>query len=253
MPRSNSRDEVAEPIDGRDGTPRRLKQYVIAAGSMAATVGGVTGAVHAAVVTSSGSGPVWTGSVSAAGTQSNFVWGDAFLNGKFGALVIQAGATSTGARYMTMKNSAGGGRVHVGRLATGAVIGAAGSTLFNLAQGFVKVRSNGSNAGWNTQPQTNMSAWSFDSNEPSDAVRGFLAFRIPSGSDYYYGYFDLEFARSSQAPGSSLSMTIHGWAYESTLNQSITISGATAVPGGAGLAALACGAVGLRGRRRSRD
>lgn len=240
--------EGVHPFRGQVEVPDRLKHYAIAAGAVATAVGGVTGASDAAVVMSSGSGPVWTGSVSASGTQSNSAWGDAFLNGKFWGVAIQNGPTASGARYMTMRNFSG--RVHVGRLATGAVIGATGSTLFNLPQNLVKVRSAGSNAGWNAQPQTNMSAWSFGS---SNAVRGFLAFRITSGSDYYYGYFDLEFARSSQAPGSTFSMTIHGWAYESTLNQSITISGAAAVPGGAGLAALAFGAAGLRGRRRSRN
>jgi len=234
------------PTRGRDDASAQLKNYAIAAGAVATAVGGVTGVSNAAIVTSSGSGPVWAGSVNAAGTQSNSAWGDAFLNNKFWAVVIQAGSTATGARYMTFKNSVG--RVHVGRLSTGAVIGATGSTLFDLPQGFVKVRSNGgSNAGWSAQPQTNMTSWSFGT---SNAVRGFLAFRLGSTGQFNYGYFDLEFTRSSIAPGSTFAMTFHGWAYESTANQSITISGAAAVPGGAGLAALALGAAGVRGRRR---
>jgi hypothetical protein len=233
------------PTRGRDDASAQLKNYAIAAGAVATAVGGVTGASNAAIVTSSGSGPVWAGSVNAAGTQSNSAWGDAFLNNKFWAVVIQAGSTATGARYMAFNNFVG--RVHVGRLSTGAVIGANESTLFDLPQGFVKVQSNGSNAGWNAQPQTNMTSWSFGT---SNAVRGFLAFRLGSTGQFNYGYFDLEFTRSSQAPGSTFAMTVHGWAYESTANQSITISGAAAVTGGAGLAALALGAAGVRGRRR---
>jgi hypothetical protein len=46
-------------------------------------------------------------------------------------------------------------------------------------------------------------------------------------------------------------VTVFSWSYDDTGNP-ITI-GPTAVPGGAGLAALAFGAAGLRGRRRSRN
>lgn len=85
------------------------------------------------------------------------------------------------------------------------------------------------------------------------SARGFLAFRISDGaSDHYYGYLDLEMSRSGVETNSTLTITIHGWAYESTAGQQIVIGGAAAVPGGAGLAALAVGAAGLRGRRRSR-
>jgi len=154
------------PTCGRDDASAQLKNYAIAAGAVATAVGGVTGASNAAIVTSSGSGPVWAGSVNAAGTQSNSAWDDAFLNNKFWAVVIQAGSTAAGARYMTFKNFAG--RVHVGRLSTGAVIGATGSTLFDLPQGFVKVRSNGgSNAGWSAQPQTN---WRSDSEAQANST-----------------------------------------------------------------------------------
>lgn len=84
------------------------------------------------------------------------------------------------------------------------------------------------------------------------SVRGFFAFRIADGSgDYYYGYFDVEVSRTGIDSNSTMSVTIHGWAYNSVAGQ--LISTPCAVPGGTGLAALAVGAAGLRGRRRSRN
>jgi MYXO-CTERM domain-containing protein len=46
-------------------------------------------------------------------------------------------------------------------------------------------------------------------------------------------------------------VTVYSWSYDDT-GAAITIA-PTAIPGGAGLAALAFGAAGLRGRRRSRN
>jgi MYXO-CTERM domain-containing protein len=54
-------------------------------------------------------------------------------------------------------------------------------------------------------------------------------------------------------PSAAGATTVSRWAYESTTGTGITTPTASAVPGGAGLAALAFGAAGLRGRRRSRN
>lgn len=85
------------------------------------------------------------------------------------------------------------------------------------------------------------------------AIRGYLGFRFSdNGVDVFYGYFDLEISRTGDDANSSLSVTVHGWAYNSIAGQSITIGSPSAIPGGAGLAALAFGAAGLRCRRRRR-
>ena len=74
-----------------------------------------------------------------------------------------------------------------------------------------------------------------------------LTFRITDFGNTYYGWLDLQ---TQQDASKNLTLTIHGWAYSTG---SILVGTApVAIPGGTGLAALACGAAGLRGRRRSR-
>lgn len=86
------------------------------------------------------------------------------------------------------------------------------------------------------------------------SIRGFVPIRFTIGAGTHYGYFDLEVFRTGIRINSAIGFTLHGWAYNDQAGQSIAM-GATpsAVPGGAGLAALAFGAAGLRGRRRSRN
>lgn len=94
--------------------------------------------------------------------------------------------------------------------------------------------------------------WSLGIVNSADSVRGYLGFRFSDGKSDFYGYFDVELARNGRSKSTStFSMIIHGWAYDDS-GAPITISAPVAIPGGAGLAALAAGAVGLRGRRRSR-
>ncbi len=80
----------------------------------------------------------------------------------------------------------------------------------------------------------------------ADGATGYFGFRLPSGSDKVYGW--IEVTRISDAV-----LLISRWAYESQTNTGITTPAASAVPGGTGLAALAIGAAGLRGRRRGRN
>jgi len=70
----------------------------------------------------------------------------------------------------------------------------------------------------------------------------YVGFLARNGSAVHFGW--LEFTLSGG------DYTISRWAYESSAG--VSISTPSAVPGGAGLAALAIGAAGLRGRRRSR-
>ena len=81
---------------------------------------------------------------------------------------------------------------------------------------------------------------------PGNGETKYLGFRLTVGEgDSRYGW--IEYVNNGT------STTVSRWAYESQLNTGITTPTASAVPGGAGLAALAFGAAGLRGRRRSRN
>jgi len=102
-----------------------------------------------------------------------------------------------------------------------------------------------------------------DSNRPIDATQNapwdpvnngfvtnhperlYLAFQIQQYGNTYYGWFDLG---TQEDQDGNLTFTIHAWAYSTG---SILVP--SAIPGGTGLAALAIGAAGLRGRRRSRN
>ena len=79
--------------------------------------------------------------------------------------------------------------------------------------------------------------------------RAFLAMTLQNDSGLtLYGWADITLS-------SALSVTVHAWAFESTggsiLAGQTESSGGTPVPGLGGLAALACGAAGLR-RKRNR-
>lgn len=241
---------------GQRSAAERLNRYTVAVSA----IGAITAAGSAAVVTSSGPGPVWTASVNGSngfnpvtGVRTNSInlnWGDAILNNKVRVELLQGVLLNNSNRSVrrAILTAAGGSAVN-SRLASGAVVGA---SIFTSAFQVARVESQAASAAasWNTVVKSD--GWDFSPGVNS--VRGYQAFRIRSGSsDFYYGYFDLEYSRTGVTPGSTFTMTIHGWAYESTLNQSITIGGAAAVPGGAGLAALAFGAAGLRGRRRGRN
>ncbi|MFZ9692696.1 MAG: hypothetical protein ACO3EP_11715 [Phycisphaerales bacterium] len=83
-------------------------------------------------------------------------------------------------------------------------------------------------------------------NFPSSGTTGYLGFRLTVGEGAnLYGW--IEYVNDGT------STTVSRWAYESQVNTGITTPTASAVPGGAGLAALAFGAAGLRVRRRRRN
>ena len=117
-------------------------------------------------------------------------------------------------------------------------------TNFFLAQSFL--------AGTQWAPVGSVN-WAEVGGPSGGSVRAFLGFRVGGDSSRFYGYFDLEVFRTGTGAGSHLGLTLHGWAYNSTAGEAITIGGVTPIPGGTGLVALAIGAAGLRGRRRSRN
>ena len=83
----------------------------------------------------------------------------------------------------------------------------------------------------------------------------YLLFNFQASGSTYYGWIEILATTTGVTGGiSGYSATLGRWAYDTsgtaiTAGQIIT----SAVPGGAGLAALAFGAAGLRGRRRSRN
>ncbi|MGA0287938.1 MAG: hypothetical protein ACO3QA_13035, partial [Phycisphaerales bacterium] len=80
-------------------------------------------------------------------------------------------------------------------------------------------------------------------------IRGYVGFELTGlsgGVSTMYGYFDVGYDWTTNT------VTVYSWSYDDSGNP-ITIGPPSAVPGGAGLAALAFGAAGLRGRRRSRN
>jgi hypothetical protein len=97
---------------------------------------------------------------------------------------------------------------------------------------------NNTNSIWNVGVET------FDM--PASGETKYLGFRLTVGEgDTRFGW--IEYVNDGT------STTVSRWAYESDLNTGIMTPTASAVPGGAGLAALAFGAAGLRGRRRSHN
>jgi len=85
-------------------------------------------------------------------------------------------------------------------------------------------------------------------NNTASGLTGYIFFRFQdngtgAASDFYYGW--LEVSRNAQGV-----YTLNRWAYETVGGVAAQIGAPAPIPGGAGLAALAVGAAGLRGRRR---
>lgn len=253
-------------IETSSSQASRLTTYAVMSAAAAA---GVASQGFAAVQTSAAG---WSGSASVTGraatTDSLTAWGAGgtlLTNNNIAAnlLVADTGPTSRNVGFA-------GGAVQFGQVGTGT------ATRLERGKRFSSGNVVDGNQGWASSVRLaqsywfggggffysvngtlgNGQEWGLGSGNAtgSQSLRGFLAFRISDGgSDWYYGYFDVEVSRDDNGSGSALSLTVHGWAYNDVAGQSITIGGATAVPGGAGLSALAIGAAGLRGRRRGRN
>jgi hypothetical protein len=146
-------------------------------------------------------------------------------------------------------NSAGPARLVRGsRLASGDTVGSVMPGAWADAAILVQsVNSGGFTAA------TTYAQWGQLGGTVGDSLRGFIGFRFTSGADTFYGYFEITVFRTGTDSSSKIGFTVHGWAYNDQAGQAITIGPPTVIPGGAGLAALAFGAAGLRGRRRSRN
>ena len=73
----------------------------------------------------------------------------------------------------------------------------------------------------------------------------------PSSGQYLYGWIQLSVPGNALSGGNPTSVTVHDWAYETTVDQSILAGSTTSVPGGGAMALLSLGASGL-GHWRSR-
>jgi len=73
----------------------------------------------------------------------------------------------------------------------------------------------------------------------------------PSSGQYLYGWIQLSVPGNALSGVNPTSVTVHDWAYETTVGQSILAGSTTSVPGGGAIALLSLGASGL-GHWRSR-
>lgn len=118
----------------------------------------------------------------------------------------------------------------------------------------------GSSSSWGSTDSSKILA-DFDkstgvaSNEWAGLSNRYLGGRIetaPSSGQFIYGWIQLSVPGNALAGSNPTSVTVHDWAYETTVNQSI-LAGQTvsAVPGGGAMALFSLGASGL-GRWRNR-
>ena len=238
---------VHEPV--RRDVSARLGRYLLMSGAACGAAG--TQFAEAAIVTSA---PGWSLVLTASGSAgsilvSSFGPGAALLDSN---LVLSA-------RYVAF--TAGSNRAVFAYGTNGALMNAprrfrANDIISNIAQisgatQTMMVSSSRANNSAAFVPQT----WGSWQAPDGGSLQGYLAFAISDGaSNYYFGYFDVTLSNTGRTgTGLAITLTVHSWAYNSVAGQAITIPGAAAVPGGTGLAALAFGASGLRGRRRSRN
>lgn len=245
----------------------RLTCYAVAAAS--ASLGAAE--VDAAIISSATVG--WLGGTNTVGgaisatpsISDRTTFGDARLDAAFYGRVLQGSVGANPLARVALMGGRGGAAFLPNRLAADAAISStAVSFHFTVPCAYSVANTNGP-----FQPHHGgvVLAWSLAPGTGAASVRGYLGFRLPDGaSGFYYGWFDVTVSRdgTGHAGGivgsttyqpvgtpSNFSLTIHAWAYDDT-GAGILAGQTSAVPGGAGLAALAVGASGLRRRRRTR-
>ncbi len=158
---------------------------------------------------------------------------DVFLSQKGwnpGVHYVQFGAQAAASGAMINANATGGGATAWANSQAEVIWSSRAGSLANTTQAWNALPGNFAGSFWGA------------------SGRGYVAFKIEDFGKTYYGWLDIE---TQEDASKNLTVTIHGWAYST----GSILAGASpvAVPGGAGLAALAFGAAGLRGRRRSRN
>lgn len=206
-------------IDTKSAVSQRLSKYAVLSATAAVAA---TGTASAAVQIVTLGTPITTTTT-----------GPSFIN--IGAQIFSA--SSTGRQIMVFQTTGGTGGV-----AANAV--AAAFSDVQMFQTFLRYGGQVFNGG-----NYNATGWvAGDWNFATDPLF-YVGFRTTKGGATHYGW--LEFTRNNATDN----YTISQWAYETSAGVRIATPGTApaAVPGGAGLAALAFGAAGLRGRRRGRD
>lgn len=263
-------------LDGSAAQMRRrgrLTCYAVAAAS--ASLGAAE--VDAAIISSAAVG--WAGGTNSVGgaisptpiNSDRTSFGDARLDAAFLGRVLQGGLSGISVARFALMGGRSGAAFIPNRLATGAAVGISTTVTFRMTVPCALSAVATSGGPWRPYQQAiapgQQFAWSLAPGTGAASVRGYLGFRIPDGaSGYFYGWFDLMISRdgTGHAGGttgsttyqpvgtpSTFSLTIHAWAYDDT-GAAILAGQTSAVPGGAGLAAIVVGASGLRGRRRAR-
>lgn len=242
MVKSSAQGESCGPAAGKRAI--RVDRYL----ALAACAGAGGGMVSDAAASIVYSDPLWSATLSGPGAHqvSTFGAGATAING----MEFRLNSLGGGIRAISFYGGSFGKRGwQATQFNSGSVIGPTTPPAF-LNQQFFCVLSRFD--GTQYRPIYGV-FWAQLGGASGDSVRAFLGFQLGSGSSAYYGYFDLEVFRTSSGAGGNLGFTLHGWAYNSTAGEAITIGGVAPIPGGTGLAALAFGAAGLRGRRRSRN
>lgn len=248
----NNRGASNESAAARSSAPTRGARYATLAiiATAAGGVGGAASHAEATIVTGNNGGLGWTidsftGNAGGNQAQSNFASNGS--NGGSKPLTVLKLLTRKypAARSMYF-NGVGGGEAGFGAISTGAAIGASVGRAYGGAFAFVASSLNAGN--WRRGAGILASGqYTFSS------VTAYLPFRFVESSITKYGWFQVQLTASG-ANRENMDFRLLAWAYNDT-GGSIN-AGQVApigVPGGAGLAALAFGAAGLRGRRRSRN
>ncbi len=226
----------------RAETPRAIKHYATLAGAAAAAAAGsaeaalhietlnqtmATGTPVTLTVGQNG-GPLLAGWGAATNPKFTFVQNSLTARGLYQGVVQGAGFTAV--------NPYGPGRVMFANdpwCARRFTAGTASSAAASWAGPGALLLDQSAGGQWeNTQNTTGYIFFKFQDDNWS------------SNSDSYYGW--LEVSRDAQG-----AYPLNRWAYQTVGGAAAAISAPVAIPGGTGLAALAFGAAGLRGRRRA--
>ncbi len=157
-----------------------------------------------------------------------------------------AAITGAGVAFRTLSQSASVGNLNGG---LPVAYGATWSTPGRTSGSFADWRQFGTAAQGGVNLST--SAWS-DFQQVDGGTTWYMLFRFTQSSQTVYGWLAFTATIDGFGGSSSNYIQITGWGWDDSGSQIAAGFTGTAVPGGGGLFALAIGAAGLRGRRRSR-
>jgi hypothetical protein len=248
-----NRGASGESAGARSSTPTRNARYASLA-ILATAAGGLGGAAshaEATIVTGNNGGLGWTidsftGNAGGNQSESNFASNGSNGGSKPLTVLKLLSRKYPAARTMYF-SGVGGGQARFGPVASGAAIGASLGGFWGGAFAFIGSSVVGGN--WKKAAVGILGSAS----QNFTSVTAYVPFRFVESSITKYGWFQVQLTASG-TNRANLDFRLLAWAYNDT-GGSINAGqvAPSGVPGGAGLAALAFGAAGLRGRRRSRN